>query len=90
MIRYNTNWMGPINTEWIKKNGDDWSGGRIDVWGTDEPYGVEIGIPIMKSEDWHRFGNWLWNFETDTVWTLDELVKEYEKNHYNITWWKNE
>ena len=70
------------------RSGDDWAGGRIDVYGTDNPYGEEIGVPIMKVYDWFRFSMWLWKFQTDTVWTLDELVTEYEKTNPAITWWK--
>jgi len=33
MISYSTNWMGPINRDWIAKNGDCWAAGRIDVLG---------------------------------------------------------
>ena len=82
--------MGPINKQWIEDNGDDWAGGRIDVYGTDNPYGEEIGVPIMKGYDWFRFSMWLWKFETDTVWTLKELTEEYEKTNPKITWFKRE
>ena len=88
MIHYSTNWMGPINTGWIKENGTDWSGGRIDVFGDGiEP--TEIGLPVMKTEDWRRFTPWLDKFTTvERVWTLDEIVKEYETTNPKITWWK--
>jgi hypothetical protein len=63
-----------------------YSCGRIDVRGTDDPYGDEIGVPPMQSEDWARFGNWLETFETDAVWTLDQLVELYERDNPKITW----
>jgi hypothetical protein len=44
----------------------------------------------MKSEDWRRFGDWLWNFESKNLWTLEQLVTEYEKTNPAITWLKNE
>jgi hypothetical protein len=83
--------MGPINMEWIRQNGEGWSMGRIDCRGTGlGMYGDELGVPPMKSEDWNRFGEWLWSFETKELWTLDMLVAEYEKNNPNIIWLKNE
>ena len=88
MIRYHTNWMGPVNGDWIKKNGDHWAGGRIDVRGTDDPYGDEIGLPIMNSEDWYNFSEWLKTFETEEIWTLEEIVKMYERVNPEIRWWK--
>lgn len=63
-----------------------YSCGRIDVSGTDDPYGEEIGVPPMLSEDWARFGAWLETFETDGVWTLDQLVELYERANPKITW----
>jgi len=63
-----------------------YSCGRIDVRGTDDPHGDEIGVPPMTSEDWARFGLWLETFETDAVWTLDQLVELYERDNPKITW----
>ena len=63
-----------------------YSCGRIDVMGTDDPYGEEIGVPPMRSEDWYRFGVWLDTFETDDVWTLDQLVELYERVNPKIRW----
>jgi hypothetical protein len=40
----------------------------------------------MTSEDWYRFGNWLETFETDDVWTLEQLVELYERANPKITW----
>ena len=37
-IRYSTNYMGPINMDWIKEHGSDWAGGRIDLYGGDWSY----------------------------------------------------
>lgn len=88
MIHYSTNWMGPINKEWIKENGEEWAAGRIDVFGDyiDE---TEIGLPMMYIQDWGRFTIWLDKFTTvERVWTLDEIIKEYETTNPKITWWK--
>jgi len=63
-----------------------YSCGRIDIMGTDDPHGDEIGVPPMQSEDWCRFGLWLDTFETDAVWTLDQLVELYERANPKIRW----
>jgi hypothetical protein len=63
-----------------------YSTGRIDVGGTGDPYGPEIGVPPMLTEDWNRFSTWLDTFETDDVWTLDQLVELYERTNPPITW----
>jgi len=65
---------------------DNYSCGRIDVTGTSDPYGEEIGVPPMLSLDWCRFGRWLDTLETDSVWTLDQLVELYERSNPKITW----
>lgn len=109
MIRYSTNWMGPISLDWYVKNGyterrmiqhpeghdievdhivTRWAGGRIDVYGTDEPYPEEIGVPIMTEEDWGKFGSWLGEFKSESILTLEQLVNLYEKNNPKITWWR--
>lgn len=67
---------------------EHYSAGRIDVRGTDDPWGDEMGVPPMRSEDWHSFGAWLDTFETDHTWTLRELVEMYERTHAKIRWAK--
>ena len=66
-----------------------YSCGRIDIRGTDDPRGDELGVPPMQSEDWARFGDWLETFETDDVWTLDQLVWMYERANPKIRWAKD-
>ena len=84
-VRYSTNWMGPINMDWIKQHGEGWSAGRIDIYG-DGLYPDEIALPPMKSEDWGRFSDWLDTVETDYMWTLRQLVTQYEKTNPKIQW----
>lgn len=88
MITYSTNWMGPINTAWIEEHGPHWCSGRIDVYGTDNPYPEEIGLPLMNGEDWYRFSRWISTISTETVWSLDQLVEEYGKIYGPIRWFK--
>ena len=115
-IRYSTNWMGPVNTQWYKDRGltrratrtltedsqltgrkagdtfeydeitESYSAGRIDIYGTGEPYKPEIGLDPMHSDDWNRFSNWLDTFETDDVWELKDLVEMYERVNPKIRW----
>jgi hypothetical protein len=40
----------------------------------------------MRSEDWATFGGWLDDFRTDTMWSLKEIVEEYEKTNPKIRW----
>ena len=66
---------------------ESYSAGRIDV-NDGSDYGDEISVPPMRTEDWHRFGEWLETFETDDVWTLEQLVELYERVNPKITWSK--
>ena len=68
----------------------NYSCGRIDVRGIPgEPYGDEIGVLPMLSEDWQAFGEWLDDVQTISVWTLDNLVAAYEdQTHNTIRWYK--
>jgi hypothetical protein len=81
-----------------KKSGDvieydeiteHYAGGRIDFHNpyTDSMYSDEMGVPLMRAEDWSSFGNWLDNFETYDILNLEQLVNEYEKTNPPIRWW---
>jgi hypothetical protein len=65
-----------------------YSCGRIDCRGDDlGQFGDEIGLDPMKDESWAQFGKWLNTFETDYMWTLDQLVELYERENPKIEWW---
>ena len=66
---------------------ESYSAGRIDVNDGSE-YGDEIGVPPMRTGDWHLFSKWLETFETDDVWTLEQLVELYERVNPKIRWCK--
>lgn len=83
-IKYSTNWMGPLNLNWIKEHGDNWASGRVDVYG--DRHESEIGLPPMDNKDWHRFSHWLDDITTDRIYNLEELVKWYEKTNPKIIW----
>lgn len=61
-------------------------GGRIDVYGTDDMFGTEIGLPVMRSDCWNQFTDWLDTVETDDVWTLDQLIELYQRDNPPIVW----
>lgn len=82
---YSTNWMGPINHEWVKTNGEHWSAGRIDIF----PDGGEIGLPAMHSEDWNRLSKWLDQYQTAEPVALDTILEAYYNDGYaEIRWFK--
>jgi len=85
MIYYSTNWMGPVNTDWIKQHGDYWATGRIDIYG---PWNHpdEHSLPPMHVEDWHRFSNWLYELKTKRKWGFKRIISEYEKTNPEIRW----
>lgn len=87
VYRYSTNYMGPINAEWIEKNGDHWAGGRIDVYGDAE---TEIYLPVMDVRDWNSFSTWLYNLKTDDLWNLDQITRLYENDNPAIVWFVKE
>jgi hypothetical protein len=41
----------------------------------------------MKAQDWARLSDWLDTFETDELWTMDQIVELYEKTNPKIEWW---
>lgn len=80
MISYSTNWMGPINEDWIAKHGEGWSAGRIDIYGVpDEPWGTEYSLPPMRTEDWNDFSDWLDTIDTYDLWTYEDLIHNFER-----------
>jgi hypothetical protein len=69
---------------------EHYAGGRIDFWNpyVDSMYPDEMGVPLMRAEDWRSFGDWLDTYETDDVLTLEQLVYVYELKNPPIRWWK--
>ena len=88
MITYSTNWMGPINSAWIKEHGQGWSAGRIDIYGVPgEFYPIEYGLNPMRTEDWNALSDYLMTIETEELWSYDYLIEQFE-NYYGkrIEW----
>ena len=104
MISYSTNWMGPINLHWYEENGlleadgvtptIRYSAGRMDIRDdSKEGYAGwhEYSLAPMRSEDWNLFSTWLDDLETETLWTLDQILEEYRQDTgHVIRWWKEE
>lgn len=77
---------------WHEEILESYSAGRLDVYGLDDeeyPYGHELGVPPMRTEDWNKFSNWLDCFSTETLWTFEQLVEEYEKFNPKIRFFKD-
>ena len=90
-VQYRTNWMGPINSDWIAKHGDHWAAGRIDIYGVpNEHYPIEYGLPPMHVEDWGALSHWLDHHVTSELWTYEELIDTFEKKYLKrkIRWCK--
>jgi len=99
MISYSTNWMGPIDLGWYERNGVDYekvkySGGRIDIRDdTKSGYNGwdEYSLPLMRTEDWYDFSDWLDDLETETLWSFEKIIEEYrQETGHVIRWWKDD
>ena len=93
MITYDTNWMGPIYTQWFEERGLDynWYGGRIDIRGTEDPYGMEYGLDVMDGQSWRKLTDWLDDFSSEELLTYDELINIFEtENNFKINWYKED
>ena len=65
--------------------------GRIDIRGLDDTKywngWDEYGVDPMHAEDWNALGDWLDDLTTDSCWSYNTLIEEFEK-HYGkkIRW----
>lgn len=83
MITYYLNMMGPVKKSFIEKYGDDWAGGRIDIHLPDKEYNDEYPMEFIKIKDWRKLGAWIWNLETESVLSKEEILSRYEKETGN-------
>lgn len=93
MVTYSTNWMGPINQKWVEEHGDCWSAGRIDICDSskegDDRWG-EYSLAPMHGEDWNALGYWLWEMQTEEVWSYEKLIEHFQYWYgKEIRWQKN-
>ena len=71
-----------------------YSAGRMDIR-DDSKSGYagwhEYSLAPMRTEDWNLFSDWLIDFETETLWTLDQILEEYRQDTgHVIRWWKED
>lgn len=79
MIRYMTNWMGPVSSN------KGFCCGRIDVYGDDNffPYNDEIGVPLIESDDWAKLTELLSQYVEGkrTLYSWGDVVNLFEKKY---------
>jgi hypothetical protein len=91
--------MGPANADWYRDRGllgsneqvtVQCAAGRIDIYGLDETeyYGgmYEYSVLPMKRESWDRLADWLDEFETQELWSYDQIIAEFESQCGDIEW----
>jgi hypothetical protein len=97
MIHYSTNWMGPIDIGWYERNNIDhekisYSGGRIDIR-DDTKAGYdgwdEYSLAPMRTEDWNNFSDWLEDYASEELVSLEDILEDYRQDTgLVIRWWK--
>jgi hypothetical protein len=69
-----------------------YAGGRIDIRDdTKEGYEGwdEYSVAPMHQEDWNKFGGWLWNMQTEELWSYEKLIEHFQYyNKAEIRWAK--
>lgn len=77
-----------------KKYKEVYYGGRIDTYcdNTDDPdwdyYMPELSLPIMSSENFARFDNWLDNFKSEKLLSFEDLKILFEKDNGELVLFK--
>ncbi len=71
---------------------ESYSCGRIDIYGLDDQeYWCgkhEYGVAPMRSEDWDAFGDWLYNMQTEEIWSYEKLIEHFQYyNKADIRWY---
>lgn len=90
-IHYSSNWMGPINGDWIKEHGEQWAAGRIDIYNVPgEHYPIEYGLPPMHCEDWNALSDYLDTLETDFLWSYEQLIEYFQYQYGKEIRWCEE
>lgn len=88
-VRYSIVWMGPINTDWIRENGDHWCAGRIEAHRGTET--IEYRMPVVTGRSWARFREWLWDLKTNKVLSRQELIERFLKETgHKMEWFAGE
>lgn len=73
---------------------EQWYGGRIDCYcdNTDDVdydiYGTEVSLPIMDSQSYSAFSDWLDSVKTDRLYMFEELQGMFERmTNTNLRLW---
>ena len=57
-----------------------YSAGRIDIYGVPgEHYPLEYGLAPMHGEDWNALSDWLNTVDTNTQWSYEDLIANFER-----------
>lgn len=70
---------------------ESYSCGRIDIYGLDEEeYWCgkhEYGLAPMRTEDWNAFTDWLYQMQTEELWSYEKLIEHFQYyNKADIRW----
>ena len=70
---------------------ESYSCGRIDIYGLDEDAywdgKSEYSVAPMCSEDWNRFSAWLYELQTEELWSYEKLIEHFQYyNKADIRW----
>jgi len=67
-----------------------YAGGRIDIRGVpNEPWGLEYSLAVMHGEDWNALSEYLNELKTVTLWSYEDLIKNFEEHlGHSIRWFK--
>lgn len=74
-----------FNKEIEYTNYEQWCGGRIDCYCDNiedknyDHFGVEFGLPIMNTESFNKFSDWVIKFKSPELVDSDELFKLFEE-----------
>ncbi len=69
---------------------ESYSGGRIDIR-DDTKLGFdgwdEYSVAPMRTEDWNAFSDWLYNMQTEELWSYEKLIEHFQYyNKADIRW----
>lgn len=94
--------MGPVRLNWYRERGlteiidsfetitEMWFGGRIDIYGVEDDVISEYGVPTMDGPSWRSFSEWLYDVESESLLSFDELIEKYTEQTGKTIRWAND
>lgn len=79
MYSYQLVWEGPISSTFKTNFGDEWAGGHIAVFETDDRRKIQSHRLMIKHEDWSMFDKFLKAFRSEEVHSYTELTDGFYK-----------